>query len=107
MSGEGAWVKNAFKPCQTCFPAAHLFEGHNPRIFAKLQEKSRTEAVARTGELGLLYLIPKQYSIQYFWFYRQRLSAAMITPIDSRGPTSTKSGLKGAWTLAGRIGSTA
>ena len=29
-------------------------KGHNLRIFAKLQAKSRTEAVARARELGLL-----------------------------------------------------
>jgi len=36
------------------FVALSTVKGHNLRIFAKLQAKSRTEAVARTRELGLL-----------------------------------------------------
>jgi len=34
--------------------ALSTVKGHNLRIFAKLQAKSRTEAVARARELGLL-----------------------------------------------------
>jgi LuxR family maltose regulon positive regulatory protein len=36
------------------FVALSTVKGHNLRIFAKLQVKSRTEAVARARELGLL-----------------------------------------------------
>ena len=36
------------------FVALSTVKGHNLRIFAKLQAKSRTEAVARARELGLL-----------------------------------------------------
>ena len=36
------------------FVALSTVKGHNLRIFAKLQAKSRTEAVARAHELGLL-----------------------------------------------------
>jgi LuxR family maltose regulon positive regulatory protein len=34
--------------------ALSTVKGHNLRIFSKLQAKSRTEAVARARELGLL-----------------------------------------------------
>jgi len=36
------------------FVTLSTVKGHNLRIFAKLQAKSRTEAVARARELGLL-----------------------------------------------------
>jgi LuxR family transcriptional regulator, maltose regulon positive regulatory protein len=39
---------------QKLFVALSTVKGHNLRIFAKLQAKSRTEAVARARELGLL-----------------------------------------------------
>ena len=39
---------------QDLFVALSTVKGHNLRIFAKLQVKSRTEAVARSRELGLL-----------------------------------------------------
>jgi LuxR family maltose regulon positive regulatory protein len=39
---------------QTLFVAVSTVKGHNLRIFDKLQAKSRTEAVARARELGLL-----------------------------------------------------
>ena len=39
---------------QRLFVALSTVKGHNLRIFAKLQAKSRTEAVARARELGLL-----------------------------------------------------
>ncbi|MDP1545090.1 MAG: LuxR C-terminal-related transcriptional regulator [Anaerolineales bacterium] len=39
---------------QKLFVALSTIKGHNLRIFAKLQAKSRTEAVARARELGLL-----------------------------------------------------
>jgi LuxR family maltose regulon positive regulatory protein len=39
---------------QKLFLALSTVKGHNLRIFNKLQAKSRTEAVARARELGLL-----------------------------------------------------
>jgi LuxR family maltose regulon positive regulatory protein len=39
---------------RSLFVALSTVKGHNLRIFAKLQAKSRTEAVARARELGLL-----------------------------------------------------
>ena len=39
---------------QRLFLAMSTVKGHNLRIFGKLQAKSRTEAVARARELGLL-----------------------------------------------------
>jgi LuxR family maltose regulon positive regulatory protein len=39
---------------QRLFLALSTIKGHNLRIFAKLQVQSRTEAVARARELGLL-----------------------------------------------------
>ncbi len=39
---------------QKLFLALSTVKGHNLRIFGKLQAKSRTEAVARARELGLL-----------------------------------------------------
>lgn len=39
---------------QRLFLAMSTVKGHNLRIFRKLQAKSRTEAVARARELGLL-----------------------------------------------------
>ncbi|MDO9087936.1 MAG: LuxR C-terminal-related transcriptional regulator [Anaerolineaceae bacterium] len=39
---------------QKLFVALSTIKGHNLRIFAKLQTRSRTEAVARARELGLL-----------------------------------------------------
>ena len=39
---------------QQLFLALSTVKGHNLRIFAKLQAKSRTEAVAHARELGLL-----------------------------------------------------
>jgi len=39
---------------QKLFVALSTIKGHNLRIFAKLQARSRTEAVARARELGLL-----------------------------------------------------
>lgn len=39
---------------QKLFVALSTVKGHNLRIFAKLQAKSRTEAVARARELGLI-----------------------------------------------------
>ena len=39
---------------QKLFVALSTVKGHNLRIFAKLQVKSRTEAAARARELGLL-----------------------------------------------------
>lgn len=39
---------------QRLFLAMSTVKGHNLRIFSKLQAKSRTEAVARARELGLL-----------------------------------------------------
>jgi LuxR family maltose regulon positive regulatory protein len=39
---------------QKLFVALSTIKGHNLRIFAKLQAKSRTEAVARARELGLI-----------------------------------------------------
>lgn len=39
---------------QKLFVALSTVKRHNLRIFAKLQAKSRTEAVARARELGLL-----------------------------------------------------
>ena len=39
---------------QKLLVALSTVKGHNLRIFAKLQAKSRTEAVARARELGLL-----------------------------------------------------
>jgi LuxR family maltose regulon positive regulatory protein len=39
---------------QKLFLALNTVKGHNLRIFGKLQAKSRTEAVARARELGLL-----------------------------------------------------
>jgi LuxR family maltose regulon positive regulatory protein len=39
---------------QKLFVAMSTVKGHNLRIFSKLQAKSRTEAVARARELGLL-----------------------------------------------------
>lgn len=40
--------------CETLFVALSTVKGHNLRIFTKLQAKSRTEAVAKARELGLL-----------------------------------------------------
>ena len=39
---------------QRLFVALDTVKGHNRRIFDKLQVRSRTEAIARAGELGLL-----------------------------------------------------
>jgi len=39
---------------QKLFLAVSTVKGHNLRIFGKLQAKSRTEAVVRARELGLL-----------------------------------------------------
>jgi LuxR family maltose regulon positive regulatory protein len=39
---------------QRLFLALSTIKGHNLRIFGKLQVQSRTEAVARARELGLL-----------------------------------------------------
>ena len=43
------------KISQKLFLALSTVKGHNLRIFGKLQVKSRTEAVARARDLGLLY----------------------------------------------------
>jgi LuxR family maltose regulon positive regulatory protein len=40
--------------CKRLYLALSTVKGHNLRIFAKLQANSRTEAVARARELGLL-----------------------------------------------------
>ena len=40
--------------CERLFLALDTVKGHNRRIFGKLQVQSRTEAIARARELGLL-----------------------------------------------------
>jgi LuxR family maltose regulon positive regulatory protein len=49
-----AWGLSNGEISQRLFLAMSTVKGHNLRIFAKLGAKSRTEAVARARELGLL-----------------------------------------------------